>query len=155
MTIEELSVATGVPRRTIRYYVQNHLLAPPEGERRWARYTDAHKARLREIVERRAAGESLDDIRMSAGSPRTLRSRGPARALAASGLLKKTRRAGTPSPADASSPAGAATPETVRRFTPRPGVEVLVSDDALSQAGHEDDLALDAALAAIFRDLGF
>src|SRR5690606_29484448 len=144
-----------VPRRTIRYYVQKDLLAPPEGERRWARYTDAHKARLREIVERRAAGESLDDIRMPASSPRTLPSRGPATALAASEPLKKTPRAGAPSPAGASSPAGAATPETVRRFTPRPGVEVLVSDDALSRAGHEDDLMLAAALVAAFRKLGF
>jgi DNA-binding transcriptional MerR regulator len=45
-TIEDLSALTGYSRRTIRYYIQEGLLAPPAGRGRGGFYYDSHLNRL-------------------------------------------------------------------------------------------------------------
>ncbi|HOY69103.1 MAG TPA: MerR family transcriptional regulator [Candidatus Ozemobacteraceae bacterium] len=61
-SIGELAEVTGVTRRTIRFYVQQGLLAPPEGAGRGHYYTDAHCRRLIEILRLQQAGLSLREI---------------------------------------------------------------------------------------------
>ncbi len=56
-SIGELSDAASVTARTIRYYVAEGLLAPPEKSGRGATYTEEHLARLQLI--RRLKGEYL------------------------------------------------------------------------------------------------
>ncbi len=56
-SIGELSDAASVTARTIRYYVSEGLLSPPEKGGRGASYNDEHLARLRLI--RRLKGEYL------------------------------------------------------------------------------------------------
>ncbi len=62
-TIDQLVEATGIPRRTIRFYVQEGLLAPPAGRGRGGFYNDSHLARLRQIRADRERGLGLDAIR--------------------------------------------------------------------------------------------
>jgi DNA-binding transcriptional MerR regulator len=45
-TMEELAELTGYSRRTIRYYVQEGLIAPPAGRGRGGFYYDSHLERL-------------------------------------------------------------------------------------------------------------
>lgn len=60
--IEELCTLTGVARRTVRFYTQKGLLAPPQGERRGAYYTRQHLEQLLLIRKWQAAGVSLERI---------------------------------------------------------------------------------------------
>lgn len=64
LNISELAVAAGLSRRAVRFYVQQGLLAPPEGRGRGSHYRPEHLARLKRIVELQQAGHSLDAIRM-------------------------------------------------------------------------------------------
>lgn len=70
--IRELVQLTGVPRRTIRYYVQRGLLEAPLGRGRGHYYTSAHLERLRQIRQLQEQGLSLEEIRhrLEAGGPR-------------------------------------------------------------------------------------
>jgi DNA-binding transcriptional MerR regulator len=61
--IQELVKASGIPRRTIYFYVQQGLLPPPEGAGLAAYYTAQHTLRLRLIPIFRSQGLRLDDIR--------------------------------------------------------------------------------------------
>lgn len=61
-SIGEIAEMTGVPRRTVRFYVQQGLLAPPCGAGRGHYYTDAHVKRLGEIRKLQEAGLALRDI---------------------------------------------------------------------------------------------
>ncbi len=61
-SIGELAQATGVPRRTIRYYVQLGLLLPPKGAGRGHYYEQGHYERLVRIRELRDRGFSLDRV---------------------------------------------------------------------------------------------
>jgi DNA-binding transcriptional MerR regulator len=61
--IQELVQLSGVPRRTVRYYVQIGLLAAPEGAGRGHYYLPAHLERLVRIRDLRQQGRSLDEIR--------------------------------------------------------------------------------------------
>src|SRR5438046_2449421 len=63
MSIGELADVSGLSRRSIRFYVQQKLLPPPEGDGRVARYDTSHLERLRRIGELQAAGHSLEGIR--------------------------------------------------------------------------------------------
>ena len=54
---------SGVPRRTVRYYVQIGLLPAPEGAGRGHYYLPAHLERLVRIRDLRQQGRSLDEIR--------------------------------------------------------------------------------------------
>jgi len=62
-TIQELSELTGLPRRTIHFYVQQEIIPPPEGAGLGAYYTDNHLLRLKLVPVLRQQGLRLDDIR--------------------------------------------------------------------------------------------
>ncbi len=61
-SIGELAAACGVSRRTVRFYVQRGLLAPPLGLGRGARYNEAHLTRLREIRAGHEHGVPLEEL---------------------------------------------------------------------------------------------
>jgi DNA-binding transcriptional MerR regulator len=61
-SLDELCSLTGIPKRTIRYYVQLGLMDRPEGETRAARYGQKHLEQLLLIKKWSAAGVSLDRI---------------------------------------------------------------------------------------------
>jgi DNA-binding transcriptional MerR regulator len=61
--IQKLVNESGVPRRTIYFYVQQGLLPPPQGAGLAAFYTQEHLLRLHLIPILRDAGLRLDDIR--------------------------------------------------------------------------------------------
>lgn len=61
--IQKLVAVSGVPRRTIYFYVQQGLLPPPQGAGLAAYYTENHLVRLRLIPILRQEGLRLDDIR--------------------------------------------------------------------------------------------
>jgi DNA-binding transcriptional MerR regulator len=63
LSIGELADVTGVSPRTVRFYVQEKLLAPPEGAGRGSHYTRVHLEQLRRIAELQRAGHALDAIR--------------------------------------------------------------------------------------------
>jgi DNA-binding transcriptional MerR regulator len=62
-SISQLADETGVTPRTIRYYVEIGLLAPPEGAGRGAAYTEEHLNRLQAIKRMQSARLSLEEIR--------------------------------------------------------------------------------------------
>lgn len=61
-TIEELSAATGMPTRRIRYYQSEGVLPPPTRTGRSAYYGDEHLARLRVVAELHRRGLRLGAI---------------------------------------------------------------------------------------------
>lgn len=62
-TMGDLEESTGLPGRTIRYYISKKLLAPAHGRGPTATYDRDHLLRLQAIVNLRQAGLSLDAIR--------------------------------------------------------------------------------------------
>ncbi len=75
-SIEALSDLTGIPVRTIRFYIQTGLAERPEGQGRAARYLDRHLERLLLIKRLTAEGRSLASVKSlidggaeSAGTP--------------------------------------------------------------------------------------
>jgi len=66
-SIEELGALTGTSRRNIRFYIQEGLLPPPEGQRRGARYTHDHLELLVMIKRLQEQGLTLDGIRRVIG----------------------------------------------------------------------------------------
>lgn len=62
-TMDDLVSRTGLPRRTIRFYVEKGLLDPPAGRGRGGFYDASHLARLLEIRKSREEGRSLESIR--------------------------------------------------------------------------------------------
>jgi DNA-binding transcriptional MerR regulator len=62
--IRELVQASGVSRRTVRYYVQRGLLPPPEGAGRGHFYRTEHLERLLLIKELQGRGLGLAQIRV-------------------------------------------------------------------------------------------
>lgn len=63
LSIQDLCERTGLPRRTIHFYIQQGLLPPPTGAGPGARYDDCHLLRLRLIPRLRQMGLRLDQIR--------------------------------------------------------------------------------------------
>ena len=61
-SLDQLSEQTGVPGRTIRYYIQKGLVAGPQGEKRGAWYTEDHLADLLRIRQWQETGLSLEAI---------------------------------------------------------------------------------------------
>lgn len=61
--INELVERSGVPRRTIHFYVQQGLLPPAKGAGLAARYSEQHLIRLAAIPVLRRCGLRLDEIR--------------------------------------------------------------------------------------------
>jgi DNA-binding transcriptional MerR regulator len=62
-SIQELSDQTGLPRRTIHFYVQQGLLPPPEGAGVGTSYFETHLYCLRLIPLLKRKGQKLDEIR--------------------------------------------------------------------------------------------
>lgn len=61
-TIEELEAASGLTKRTIKYYVQLRLISPAIGETRGARYSAAHLQEIQFIKNLQGKGYSLKKI---------------------------------------------------------------------------------------------
>lgn len=61
-TLSELAEQSGVPARTIRFYISRGLLTGPAGAGRSAAYTREHLERLDAIKHEQAAGRTLADI---------------------------------------------------------------------------------------------
>jgi DNA-binding transcriptional MerR regulator len=68
-SIDELCTLTGLPKRTIRYYIQIGLVDRPEGETRAARYGQRHLEQLLGIRRWTQAGLSLERIRELLSAP--------------------------------------------------------------------------------------
>ena len=62
-SLDELCSLVDLPRRTIRFYIQDGLLDRPEGAKRGAYYVRRHLDQLLEIQKWQKAGLSLDRIR--------------------------------------------------------------------------------------------
>jgi DNA-binding transcriptional MerR regulator len=62
-SIQDLCDQTGLPRRTIHFYIQQEILPPPIGSGLGARYQAEHLLRLKLIPHLRQQGLKLDDIR--------------------------------------------------------------------------------------------
>ncbi len=62
-SLDDLSSLTGLPKRTIRFYMQMELVPKPEGANRGAYYLGRHLDRLLEIQKWQRAGLSLQRIR--------------------------------------------------------------------------------------------
>jgi DNA-binding transcriptional MerR regulator len=69
LSLAELSESSGVPPRTIRYYIARGILAGPDQAGRNARYDRQHLRRLREISKLKQKGLTLSEIavRLSGG----------------------------------------------------------------------------------------
>lgn len=61
-TLAELADATGIPARTIRFYISRGLLEGPAKAGRGAVYTSAHQDRLEKIKALQAEGRLLSEI---------------------------------------------------------------------------------------------
>jgi DNA-binding transcriptional MerR regulator len=62
MTLAELSEASGVPARTIRFYIARGLVEGPSKAGRGASYTGAHVERIEQIKKWQSEGRMLSDI---------------------------------------------------------------------------------------------
>ena len=62
-TLDALAALVGMPKRTVRYYIQLGLVDRPEGETRAARYGWGHVAQLRLIRRWTEAGVPLERVR--------------------------------------------------------------------------------------------
>lgn len=63
-TIEDLCQLTGYSRRTIRYYVEEGILASPAGRGRGGFYFDSHLERLRQVRTLQEDGLKLSQIQV-------------------------------------------------------------------------------------------
>jgi DNA-binding transcriptional MerR regulator len=61
--LDQLSSLAELPKRTIRFYIQNGLILKPTGVGRGAHYTTEHLDQLLEIRKWQRAGLSLERIR--------------------------------------------------------------------------------------------
>ena len=108
--ILDLVEATGINRRTIRYYVQMELLPPPLGAGRGHYYLREHLDRLLKIRDLQNKGLSLEEIRthdQSEVSPQWIQA--------------------DPSPEI----------ERVTRIVAAPGIELLITDGATTPTPSE------------------
>ena len=64
MTLAQLAQRSGVPARTIRYYIAQRLLEGPLQVGRGAAYDRTHLDRLQEIRSLKEKGHSLTEIRL-------------------------------------------------------------------------------------------
>lgn len=70
-SLEELCAATGIPPRTVRYWIQLGLVDRPQGAGRGAHYARAHLDQVAWVVASQRKGLSLDAIREIAQQPAT------------------------------------------------------------------------------------
>lgn len=69
LTLAEIAQASGLPARTIRFYIARGLLNGPNKSGRGAVYTAAHLERLEDIKRLQAGGLTLSDIARALGNP--------------------------------------------------------------------------------------
>jgi len=69
MTLAELSDASGVPPRTLRFYIARGLLPGPTKAGRGATYTDDHLRRIEQIKKWQAEGRMLSEIGRELSGP--------------------------------------------------------------------------------------
>lgn len=67
MTLAELAEETGIPARTVRFYIARGLLDGPEVAGRGASYGEAHLARVQAIREMQQRGLTLAEIARELG----------------------------------------------------------------------------------------
>ena len=68
-TIDEIAALAELPRRTVRFYIQQGLVDRPIGEKRSAYYTASHLEKLLTIRKWQNAGLSLERIREILANP--------------------------------------------------------------------------------------
>lgn len=68
LSLTELAAESGVPERTIRFYISRGILDGPVRGGRGAFYTSAHRLRLDEIRKKQAGGLTLAEIEMEMGA---------------------------------------------------------------------------------------
>ena len=66
-TLRELAAESGVPERTIRFYISKGILGPPLRGGRGAAYGPGHLTRLREIRGLQARGLMLAELAKALG----------------------------------------------------------------------------------------
>lgn len=62
-TLEELCTLVDIPKRTVRFYVENGVIDRPAGVKKGAYYTQKHVEQLLEIKKWQKAGLSLERIK--------------------------------------------------------------------------------------------
>ena len=71
--LDDIAALTGLPRRTVRYYIQSGLVDRPQGIGKGARYTQQHVEQLLLVRKWQLAGLSLERIgdllKQQAGGP--------------------------------------------------------------------------------------
>ena len=81
MTLAELAEASGLPARTIRFYIARRVLNGPVKAGRGAAYGPEHLARLEQIQRLQAAGRTIAEIgRTLDGNPPATHAHSPATA---------------------------------------------------------------------------
>ncbi len=132
-SIDELASLAELPRRTVRYYIQQGLMDRPVGEKRAAYYTTSHLEQLLLIRKWQQAGVSLERIREILAGPADglppPRPRGPGTVEVWSHLVVTDGLEVTLEPGRAG-----LSPEEVRAFFR--GVTALY--EQLRQQGHDD-----------------
>ncbi len=79
MTLQELSEASGVPARTIRFYIARGILTGPLRAGRGAKYGPRHVERLERIKQLQSEGRTLVEIgRFLEDAPRAVSLDAPA-----------------------------------------------------------------------------
>ena len=68
-SLDELCTLADLPRRTVRYYIQEGLVDRPEGAKRGAYYTRGHLEQLLTIRKWQRAGLNLERIRDFVSGP--------------------------------------------------------------------------------------
>lgn len=133
-SIDELAALAELPRRTVRFYIQQGLVDRPIGERRAAYYLASHLEQLLTIRKWQNAGLSLDRIREILAGPDSgalppPRPRGPGTVEVWSHLVVADGLEVTLEPSRAGM-----SPEDVRSFFR--GVGALY--EQIRQKGHDD-----------------
>lgn len=126
-SIDELASLAELPRRTVRYYIQQGLVDKPVGEKRGAYYTQSHLEQLLTIRKWQNAGVSLDRIREILATP-------------TSGMLPPPR------------PRGAGTVEVWSHLVVTDGIEVML-EPGRSGMSPEDVRRFFRGIAALYEQI--
>jgi len=70
LSLSDLAERSGLPARTIRFYIARGILAGPVKSGRAAEYTDDHLARLERIKSLQAKGRTLSQIAPALDAPK-------------------------------------------------------------------------------------
>ena len=124
-TAEDLSRLAGLTARTVRFYVSEKLIDPPQGRGRGAHYDDRHLAQLKGVRQLQASGLDLSGIRAHLADLRAM--------LATRGLKledMETAWAHQAEQVEATWAEGRKVDvERITRISVGPGLELVVTDD--------------------------